>query len=351
MKFFISFLLLTVSCSAVSEVIQAPMESDRWSRNPTSIKYEGRDAFVLSGGGYLLKDVEMTNGRIMVDIFTPGQRGFLGMVFRQQDLDSELFYFRPHKSRLPDTVQYTPVFNGMSGWQLYHDERYLQTAEIPNDRWVTYEVEFQEKHLKISIDGKTVLETQLKQPVSSGGIGIWGNTAGIFSNFRYELFSDQTPNKAPTNKTQTIDEGVITDWQLSQRFSVDDQSPNKLPSNLEFRDVTVEDQGFVNISRYLARGKPKALAYGKTVLSSDKAKRIKLWFGYSDEITIFLNGQPQFEANSSYNFRAPFGLGLLDSDHDAIYLDLAPGDNELIFAVSETFGGWGFMAKTQASEH
>jgi hypothetical protein len=44
-------------------------------------------------------------------------------------------------------------------------------------------------------------------------------------------------------------------------------------------------------------------------------------------------------------FRQPGFLGLLDLESDAVYLPLKKGDNELVLAVTEFFGGWGFMCK------
>lgn len=345
---FLTALSLTLICSQIfADVVTAPMKPENWTREPTALNYAGREAFLLQGGAYVLKDVKLTNGRISVDIFTPGQRGFVGMVFRTQDSDGELFYLRPHKTRLPDTIQYTPIFNGLSGWQLYYDERYLATAEIPYDRWVTYTLEFINQTLKIYVDNdpEPVLETTSKQDTAPGEIGIWGNNAGLFSNFRYEDLGEQDSNVASQKEIPA--DGVIKNWQVSQRFSAKDQSSLIIPENLEFSQAMVEDQGFVNVSRYHPRGQDKALVYAKTNLSAETAKTIKLWFGYSDEVTVFLNGKPQFQGNSSFNTRAPFSLGLLDDDHDAIYLDLEPGDNELIFAVSETFGGWGFMGRIE----
>ena len=38
-------------------------------------------------------------------------------------------------------------------------------------------------------------------------------------------------------------------------------------------------------------------------------------------------------------------LGLLDGEADAIYLLLNRGDNELLLAVTEYFGGWGFLGR------
>jgi len=32
-------------------------------------------------------------------------------------------------------------------------------------------------------------------------------------------------------------------------------------------------------------------------------------------------------------------------DNDALYLPLEEGDNELVFVVSESFGGWGLVAR------
>jgi hypothetical protein len=32
-------------------------------------------------------------------------------------------------------------------------------------------------------------------------------------------------------------------------------------------------------------------------------------------------------------------------ENDAIYLPLRQGENELVFAVSEAFGGWGLIAR------
>lgn len=67
-------------------------------------------------------------------------------------------------------------------------------------------------------------------------------------------------------------------------------------------------------------------------------------FGYSDAVTIFLNGVPLFSGNSA--FLARNGL---DSEwmgfSDAVFLDLKQGRNELVAAVAEDFGGWGFQAK------
>ena len=39
---------------------------------------------------------------------------------------------RPHQVGNPDAIQYTPVFNGLSAWQLYHGDGFWQPARFPS---------------------------------------------------------------------------------------------------------------------------------------------------------------------------------------------------------------------------
>ena len=67
--------------------------------------------------------------------------------------------------------------------------------------------------------------------------------------------------------------------------------------------------------------------------------------GFSDDVVVFLNGKQIYAGNNELGFRQSNFLGLLDTDSDVVYLSLDKGDNELVLAVTEFFGGWGFMCK------
>jgi hypothetical protein len=58
-----------------------------------------------------------------------------------------------------------------------------------------------------------------------------------------------------------------------------------------------------------------------------------------------LNGHILFTGNRTWLSRDPNFLGIVGVDNDAVYLDLKKGENELLLAVTETFGGWGFICK------
>lgn len=37
----------------------------------------------------------------------------------------------------------------------------------------------------------------------------------------------------------------------------------------------------------------------------------------------------------------------MGADHDALFLELRPGENELVFALRDRSGGWGLVARVE----
>jgi hypothetical protein len=87
------------------------------------------------------------------------------------------------------------------------------------------------------------------------------------------------------------------------------------------------------------------VVFAKTIIHSDREQIRKLQLGYSDDVVVYLNGTPLFVGNNELGFRQANFLGLLDTQSDAVFLPLHAGDNELLLAVTEFFGGWGFMCQ------
>ncbi len=70
----------------------------------------------------------------------------------------------------------------------------------------------------------------------------------------------------------------------------------------------------------------------------------KMNLGYSDEVSVYLNGTPLFHGASAYRQRDPSFLGIVGL-FDAVYLPLKKGENELTLLLTETMGGWGFVVQ------
>ncbi len=87
------------------------------------------------------------------------------------------------------------------------------------------------------------------------------------------------------------------------------------------------------------------LVYARCIINSESGGVKKLNIGYSDEVSVFLNGQILYRGRSAQNFRDTRYLGIIDPESEAVYLPLKKGKNELILAVTEFNGGWGFICR------
>jgi hypothetical protein len=93
------------------------------------------------------------------------------------------------------------------------------------------------------------------------------------------------------------------------------------------------------------------LVYARTIIDSDREQMKKLYIGYSDDVSVFLNGRILFRGRSAQNFRDPGFLGIVNPENDTVYLPLKKGSNELVLALSELGGGWGFICRVADLEN
>jgi sugar lactone lactonase YvrE len=325
-------------------------ESDRWVLADAEIvEHLGRPS--LAGMAYL-DGVEFSNGVIEVDIAVDGRRAYPGINFRMQSPAAyERLYVRPHRAGLyPDAIQYTPVINRIAGWQLYSGEGFTASAEIEENQWTRLRIEVLGTRAKVYWGDMVTpaLEiNELQHGISSGTIGLMCQRDGsaYFSNFTYKPdaaleFSPPPPHETPP--------GVISKWQVSQAFTVGRVDLEVHPDSqglkgIEWQDVTSKPSGLVDVARYTGRlGREPDCVFARTTLVADEDGTREYLFGYSDWIAVFLNGRILFSANSAYRQRDPSFLGIIGLS-DALYLPLEKGENELLIAVAEGFGGWGFM--------
>jgi hypothetical protein len=359
------------------QTLSIPADSPRWQLEgqAKTAEYQGRKSLFLDGGAATLKDFELRDGVVEVDVATPASRGFFGIQFRiaNDGKDAEWVYLRQHKSGYPDAMQYTPVINTGLNWQIYNGPGFTGAVDIPKDAWFHLRLEVSGAQAKLYVkdmDKPALVMNDLKSGVQKGQVALYVLTgATYFSNFEVRT----TPDAAWERRLPPMPPGTLTKWSLSPAYDA-------LARNLErplqasesaaipWQDVEAEPPGFVVLYRYREAPHPRVsfandfskrlepqpgmkVVYARTSIDSDRDQVRKLYLGYSDDVSVFFNGKILFRGRSAQNFRDPGFLGIVNPENDAVYLPLKKGQNELMLAVSELGGGWGFICRLGEVEH
>jgi len=338
---------------------QAPFDPSRWTLpdgEARAMEYLGRPSLFLGDGVALLRDASFGDGTIEFDVALHGHAAFAGVAFRATSgEDYELIYLRTHRSRQWDALQYTPIFGGAEAWQLYSGRGYTSAAELPLNRWVHLKLVVAGYSARLYVDNATepqLLVTDLKRPWARGQIGVWGRLGGAhFSNVVFTAADSSAPVRATPGAPAP---GVLLDWELSPATDTSRAAPDALPpASVQWSAVRAEDSGLLNISQYRRSvraptgSRSRDLVFARHVFQESRASRARLVFAYSDAVHVFLNGTPLFAGESAFRSRDPGFLGIASLGPDTLYLDLKAGRNELVFAVTETFGGWGLAARLE----
>lgn len=350
--------ILVFSSLSFAEKISVDFDPEHWNLDRAQLtKRLGQNCII---GQAFLKDVEFINGIIEVDMAVTYDRRYPAIVFRRQsETNYENFYIRPHVTKyIADALQYTPVFNGIAGWQLYNGDGFTSTVEIPYDRWFHVKIEIHETRARVFLDDMdtpALIIDDLKHGVSKGSIGVSGppDTTACFSNFSYEITNDLDFGPS-LERLKPL--GVITDYEISQSFLARELSlelplsQQDLPE-IEWQQVQADESGLLDIARFVKWGGGEAEAvWVKATIYSDSDQSRELSFGYSDVVSIFLNDQILFSGNSSYRSRSESFGGIIGLN-DYVFLPLKKGNNELLFLLVETFGGWGLICRDADIEY
>ena len=319
-----------------------PFDSDRWAWDgpaPVPATHLGRDCFLVENGA--VADLEPTDGTIELELAVGPERSFPGVVWRLHDGSFESFFVRPHQVGNDDAIQYTPAFNGVSSWQLYHGEGYWAPVEFPIGEWFRIRVAFAGRRADVYVadmDEPALQVRELKLPVGPGLIGIAsGGPAVHVASFAYGPETQLRPAPPPL---PTLD-AIVPAWQVSDPFP---EGEIDLSAARTWTTLEAEPNGLADLARVNRLRDGRNTVFARTTVRSDRARSAAFELGFSDRATVFLNGQALYRGDDSYRSRDYRFLGSIGW-WDTLYLPLREGENELVVAVSEDFGGWGVQGR------
>ena len=347
-----------------------PLDAAHWELGGDA-KFEtflGRPALRMCNAEVVAKDVQFLDGTLEFDVAVSTRRNFPMVGLRRQgEGEYEEFYFRTHKSELPDAIQYVPAWQGVGGWQLYHGPGFTAKAVYPRDQWFPIRIVLSGTKAAVFVgdvaEPQLVVERLRREPQAGGlefsdscppGSVPKGEHVAAISNVvlrpgyvPYD-FSKSTMHENPPAT------GVVPAWEISQAFVPEKGPVRALPEKVlrgKWQRVEAEPSGLVVVEKVVPLPKdverPAVLARLVVDSTADAVRRFD--FGFSDEVTVFLNGQPLFSGDAHYSHDNPRQEGLIGFWQGTLYLPLKKGRNELVLSLAEVFGGWGVMGRFEES--
>lgn len=321
-------LLVAVACAPTKDeavLASFPLDTTEGFTEHVSsaevVEVEGGPALKLEGM-VLAPEIEAGDVGIEVEILAE-QPCYPGIVFRFADpTNYELAYAVPHASGQPDAIQYDPVFNGANTWQLHSGVAYQQFAEIPTGEWFTLRLDVVGDRAVVRVgDQPPLVVERLSHGVRRGRVGLWTFRPALFRNLTVGAPRSLdgltgTPPMAPPD--------AITGWHLEGVGT-----------------VACEPNGVLNLNRFLASS-PDAVRLTRR-FETDSAGEVELHVGFSDALTLRLDGELIFEGQHTFTgFESLSGRGWAEPGTEPVHVHVEAGVHELeaTLAVTEPFG-WG----------
>ncbi|HEY2855013.1 MAG TPA: hypothetical protein VGJ18_19300 [Gemmatimonadaceae bacterium] len=334
---------------------QQPFDSSKWDVQAAEWRVEpdrGRSALLLRDGAAWLKGSHFQNGVIEFDIKFSDTGGFPGIAFRAAThSDFELFYLRQALSGGPHATQYTPVLHGLFAWQIYAGPAWEGTAHWTYDRWMHVKLIVRDSRAELFVDGDSAVQIvrQLRGPKGAGEIGFISGNGARFANVSVQADAAAMPDITlmASDVRDSTPATIVRSWRVSSPFPestlVRLTQLTTVPGTSTWHMLGVEEKGIVNLARIAGIGDGRNTVVAALTLMADAERIVRVRFGYSDRVRVFLNGRLLYSGNAGFGTRDPEFLGIVGL-FDELALPLRQGRNELWFAVSETFGGWAVTA-------
>lgn len=310
--------------------------------------------------GYLdNSEANFKNGIIEFELKPSSERAFFYVYFRKQSgAESEVVYIRNHKSNAPDTIQYSPVYQGKSAWQLYHGQAGTASASLPKDDWVNVKLRIKGNQFSMWVGDNpepNIKNMKLTGNDKAGGISFRGfiprgskaEQTGLIRNINIQHLPEE---ESVVRAIVPALSGSITSFKVSPAFEVTNKASTQIPLeilNQNWMPLKTDSHGKLELLKH--RKIPKGVRIwavaADTTLRAQTPTQCQLNIGFSDAMTLMLNNEKQIFSDASYRYSDRRQQGVMHASQVSVFLNLNEGDNALRAIVADSFGGWGFQAR------
>jgi hypothetical protein len=208
----------------------------------------------------------------------------------------------------------------------------------------------------IDSDEPVLRINDLKRDATAGFLGI--NAANFspahFANLKVSKLADAYVLPQHFIEVEELPAGRVMSWLVSEPFDREEVLGLTLSGD-EIRDAqqwtlaSAEQGGILNLASVPMEITGKNTRFARLKVNSDRAESRLLKIGYSDSARVFVNGELRYAGDNTYQSRDYRYLGTIGL-FDSVVLPLHAGENEILIAVTEAFGGWGVMAEFESVE-
>jgi len=358
----LSFALLflrPLPATAEERFIDAPFDEQHWSFSGPDVRPSevlDQKALRLQDGVATLKIANFETGIVQFDVILASEAPmYTGLRFHGRDKGNyEYFYLRAERSGMKNSTQYTPVFNGDQGWQIYSGPEFSSEEGFKRGDWNYVEARIYHDSADIYINGRRSLRiSDLKTGERGGSLALSSSFGPRFpfnqvyyANFRYCIEDLPRPADMP-QPVWNDSPGIVRQWQVSQPVELSTARSLALgreAGSISFTGLEAEKNGIANLARVAAQAGNKDSVVARFDINADRKGPRLVRFGYSDKVEIFVNGSPLFRGDAEFLSRDLQFLGTVGFK-DAVALPLRKGTNRIAFVVQEGYGGWAAAAE------
>ncbi|QHT63135.1 hypothetical protein GXP70_26345 [Paenibacillus lycopersici] len=264
---------------------------------------------------------------------------FAGLVFGAADEKNfELVYVSASNEWGLPNLQYDPVMNGSSTWQIYHGPSYQAVAAVPPDQWVRIAVRVQPDSASIYVGGSSqpslVIPNLLHGRVSGGKVGLWGSAPSTIRNLVVAQIEPRPHTERTPDSVVRPAPSVVPAWMVS-----------KLPDQT-WIEAPVEINGTLNLNR-LYTAEQGAVVQAKYSINLAERQETWLRLGFSDRIRLWVNDNEVYAGE--WKWEAPgFTMdGRIRADQIRVPVQWRAGSNTILAEVASIEGmyGWGLSVR------
>jgi hypothetical protein len=304
----------------------------------------GRDALMLGGGRPVLAPVAPQPPYTIRATLSGGPgECYVGCCFHTANFENfEMAYVAPHAGGKPEAIQYDPVINGSTTWQIFGDADGVATAPLQKEHWHLLRIDVWADIAQVYVDDEDSPRATfpLRSGLREGRVGLWGYLPSYVADFEVQPLQSAPPS-FPQPKVP-VPPGTVGEW-LVARY--DRQSS----AFTELRPATTEHNGTLCLNR-LHRAEPGGRAFAACEIEIPPGSQQAIFeVGYSDRARVWLNSVLLHEGEWRWDPVAGTD-GRIRLGHAKIPIPAAPGRQLLLLEIMALEGafGWGLTARALA---